>query len=98
DQLRGRGFSDEQIAHLTPQEAQEILNRPAEERYGEAPTPLSPVPTSATPHPSFPLSKFVGGARGGCRRSRRTPAPKCPHPRPARFPRDIRHAHTGGRR
>lgn len=31
-QLRDRGLSDDQIANLTPHEAQEILNRPAEER------------------------------------------------------------------
>jgi hypothetical protein len=36
DQLRGRGFSDDQIATLTPGEAHEILNRPADNQWGSA--------------------------------------------------------------
>jgi hypothetical protein len=36
DRLRGRGFSDDQIANLTPQKAHEILNRPTDNQWGSA--------------------------------------------------------------
>jgi len=42
-QLRSRGFSEEQIANLTPQQALDILNEPEREQEPEQEPPSDPV-------------------------------------------------------